>query len=175
MTTAAVLDGMSMRIRRYSRSRRWPTRQSAGARTAVAAVPDAVAAAIAYLDLFEPRREFKLESARTAERSGVVAGRFVVALGLTALAFVVVPTPDQAIAHRLRAVARAIDTYSATPADKDLAKAMRDVARDLENPKLPAEQKLQELAAMKQELEQIQQQRQSGDQHGEEFVVGGSG
>jgi hypothetical protein len=117
---------------------------------------------IAYLDLFDPRREFRIDPLGPLRRSGVIGGAILVALGLTALAFVVVPTPDQAIAHRLRAVARAIDTYSATTADKDLAKAMRDVARDLENPNLPAEQKLQELAAMKHELEQIQQQRQSG-------------
>jgi len=82
---------------------------------------------------------------------------FVALLGLSAFGFAVVPTPDQAIAHRLRAVARATDRSSATPADRDLAKAMRDVARDLENPKLPAEQKLQELAAMKRELEKIEQ------------------
>jgi hypothetical protein len=119
--------------------------------------------AIAYLDLFDPRREFKLKLAEPLKRSAIAAAVTVAALGMAALALVVVPTADQAIAHRLREVARAIDSSSATPAEKDLAKAMRDVARDLENPKLPPEQKLQELAAMKRELERIEQQRQSGN------------
>jgi hypothetical protein len=118
--------------------------------------------AIAYLDLFEPRREFRLDAIEPLKRSAIAASAVAVMLGLTALAFVVVPTPDEWIAHRLRAGARAFDSSSAPPADKGFAKAMRDVARDLENPKLPAEQKLQELAAMKRELEQNPRQRQSG-------------
>jgi hypothetical protein len=118
--------------------------------------------AIAYLDLFEPRREFKLDAIEPLKRSAIAAGALIVVLGLSAFGFAVVPTPEQAIAHRLRAVARAIDRSSATPADRDLAKAMRDVARDLENPKLPPEQKLQELAAMKRELEKVEQPPQSG-------------
>jgi uncharacterized membrane protein YgcG len=118
--------------------------------------------AIAYLDLFEPRHEFKLDAIEPLKRSAIAAGAVAVVLGLSAFGFALVPTPDQAIAHKLRAVARAIERSSATPADRDLATAMRDVARDLENPKLPAEQKLQELAAMKRELEKIEQQHQSG-------------
>ena len=118
--------------------------------------------AIAYLDLFEPRREFKLKLAQPLKRSAIAAVFMMIVLAVAAMAFVVVPTPDQAIAHRLRQVARALDSSSATPAERDLVKAMRDVARDLENPRLPPEQKLQELAAMKRELEQVEQQRQSG-------------
>jgi hypothetical protein len=118
--------------------------------------------AIAYLDLFEPRREFKLELAQPLKRSAIAAAAVLAALAAAALAFVVVPTPEQAIAHHLRVVARALDKSSAPAAEKEIAKAMRDVARDLENPKLPPEQKLQELAAMKHELERIEQQRQSG-------------
>jgi hypothetical protein len=118
--------------------------------------------AIAYLDLFEPRREFKLDPIEPLKRSAIAAGVVAVVLGLSAFGFALVPTPDQAIAHKLRAVARAIERSSPTSADRDLATAMRDVARDLENPKLPAEQKLQELAAMKRELEKIEQQHHSG-------------
>jgi len=131
--------------------------------------------AIAYLDLFEPRREFKLKLAAPLKRSAFAAGVVIVVLAAATLAFVVMPTPDQAIAHRLRVVARALDKSSPTPAGKDLAKAMRDVARDLENPKLPPEQKLQELAAMKRELERSQQQRQSGSSMAKNSSGGGSG
>jgi hypothetical protein len=119
--------------------------------------------AIAYLDLFEPRREFKLKLAQPLKRSAIAAAVVMAALAAAALAFVIVPTPDQAIAHRLRQVARSLDNSSATPTERDLIKAMRDVARDLENPKLPPEQKLQELAAMKREIERVEQQRQSGN------------
>jgi hypothetical protein len=118
--------------------------------------------AIAYLDLFDPRREFKLKLAKPLKRSAIAAAMTMAALAAAALAFVVVPTPMQAIAHRLRVVARALDSSAATPAEKDLAKAMREVARDLESPKLPPEQKLQELAAMKREIERIEPQRRSG-------------
>jgi hypothetical protein len=52
---------------------------------------------------------------------------------------------------------------------------MRDVARDLENPKLPAEQKLQELAAMKRELTRVEQNRQSGGTSTAKNAAGGSG
>lgn len=61
--------------------------------------------AIAYLDLFEPRREFKLEAGEPLKRSSMAAGAVLVALAVATLAFVVMPTPDQAIAHRLREVA----------------------------------------------------------------------
>ncbi len=118
--------------------------------------------AIAYLDLFEPRREFKLKLAGPLKRSAFAAAVAIALMAAVTLAFVIVPTADQAIAHRLRIVARALDRSSSTPADKDLAKAMLGVARDLENPKLPPEQKLQELAAMKREIERNEQRRQSG-------------
>lgn len=130
--------------------------------------------AIAYLDLFEPSREFRLDPLPPLRRSAIAAGVVILMLGLTALAFVVVPTPEQAIAHHLRAVARTLDTSSATPATRDLARAMRNVARDVENPRLPQEQKLQELAAMKRELEQ-NQSHQAGTTLAKNSSGGGSG
>ena len=131
--------------------------------------------AIAYLDLFEPRREFKVKLAEPLKRSAFAAAVVLAAIAAATLAFVIVPTPEQAIAHHLRVVARTLDRSSSTPADKDLAKAMRDVARDLENPKLPPEQKLQELAAMKRELERVEQQKQSGTSIARNSTGGGSG
>ncbi len=126
--------------------------------------------AIAYLDLFDPRREFKLKLAQPLKRSAIAAAAMLAIWTATALAFVVVPTPEQAIAHHLRVVARSLDKSSAPVAEKELAKAMRDVARDLENPKLPPEQKLQELAAMKRELEKIGAAAAERHEHGKEFV-----
>jgi hypothetical protein len=117
---------------------------------------------IAYLDLFDPRREFKLKLVEPMKRSAIAAAVVMTALAIATITLVVVPTPEQAIAHHLRVVARALDSSSATPAERDLVKAMRDVARDLENPKLPPEQKIQELSAMKRELERVEQQRQTG-------------
>jgi hypothetical protein len=118
--------------------------------------------AISYLDSFEPSREFKLKVGTPLKRSLLAAAAVMTALAIATMTLVVVPTPQQAIAHRLRLMAHTLDTSSATPAARDLVKAMRDVARDLENPKLPPEQKIQELAAMKRELEHFEQQRRSG-------------
>ena len=118
--------------------------------------------AIAYLDLFDPRREFRLKLRAPLKRSMLAAAIVMAALVVASVALVVMPTPEQAIAHRLRVMARTLDNSSATPAAHDLVRALRDVARDLENPKLPPEQKIQELAAMKRELERLEQQRQSG-------------
>jgi hypothetical protein len=131
--------------------------------------------AIAYLDLFDPRREFRLKLVQPLKRSAIAAAVTAALLGLTAFALAVVPTPDQAIAHRLRAAARSVDGWLATPAERDLARALRDVARDVENPRIPPEQKLQELAAMKRQLENLEQQRRKGTSLARNSVGGGSG
>ncbi|MBF6559189.1 MAG: hypothetical protein IVW56_02780 [Candidatus Binataceae bacterium] len=117
---------------------------------------------IAYLDLFDPRREFRLEPGPPLKRSSLAAAATLAVLSLAMLAFVEIPTPAQAIAHRLRAVARGLESAGASSADRALAAAMIGVAKDLDNPHLPPEQKLAELQAIKRELEQHQDQRQSG-------------
>jgi len=115
---------------------------------------------IAYFDLFEPRREFPLEPLAPLGRSSILAGAGLVALAVGLAAMVKPPTAMGQIARDLRNLARALGASGASPASRDLATAVRGVSADLENPALPPEQKMQELAALKREIEKLQQQSQ---------------
>jgi hypothetical protein len=115
---------------------------------------------IAYFDLFEPRREFPLEPLAPLGRSSILAGAGLVALAVGLAAMVKPPTAMGQIARDLRNLARTLGASGASPASRDLAAAVRGVSADLENPALPPEQKMQELAALKREVEKLQQQNQ---------------
>jgi hypothetical protein len=117
--------------------------------------------AIAYLEPFEPKREFRLEFAGPLKRSSLLALATAAILGLAMIGSMRLATAAQLTSHRLRELARTLDTSSATPGARQLAAAARDVARDLESPRLPPEQKLAELQALKHELEKFQTQTQS--------------
>ncbi len=121
--------------------------------------------AISYLDLFDPRREFKAEIRKPVTRSSLYALALMGLLGLTAAALVQVPTLEQALAHRLRVIARAIDS-SPSAASHALAKEVRDTASKLENPQLPPEQKVQQLEQLKREIEKLQPQMAKATQNG---------
>lgn len=117
--------------------------------------------AIAYLEPFDPKREFRLEFAEPLKLSSLLALGTAAILGLALTGAMQSATAAQLTSHRLRELARTLDTPSATPDNRQLAAAARDVARDLESPKLPPEQKLAELQALKRELEKFQAQKQS--------------
>lgn len=117
--------------------------------------------AIAYLEPFDPKREFRLEFAGPLKRSSLFALAIAAILGLAMIGSMQLATAAQLTSHRLRELAHTLDTSSPTPGDRQLAAAARDVARDLESPKLPPEQKLAELQALKHELEKFQAQKQS--------------
>jgi hypothetical protein len=121
--------------------------------------------AISYLDLFEPRREFKAEIREPLTRSSLYALVLVALLGLTAAALIHTPTLEQALAHRLRVIARALDS-SHSDASHALAKEVRDTAAKLENPQLPPEQKVQQLEQLKHEIEKLQPQMAKATQNG---------
>jgi hypothetical protein len=121
--------------------------------------------AISYLDLFEPRREFKAEIREPLTRSSLYALALVALLGLTAAVLVHTPTLEQALAHRLRVIARALDS-SPSAASHALAKEVRDTASKLENPQLPPEQKVQQLEQLKREIEKLQPQMAKATQNG---------
>lgn len=117
---------------------------------------------IAYFDLFEPRREFPLQPLAPLARSSVLASFGLLALALGLASIVNPPGAMGTIARNLRELARSIARSGDNPASRDLAEAVRAVSADLENPKLPPEQKLQELAALKREIEKFQEQNQKG-------------
>lgn len=116
--------------------------------------------AIAYFDLFEPRREFPLKPLAPLGRSTILASAGLVALAFGLAAMVEPPTAMERIAHDLRNLAGTVAGPGSSPASHDLAEAVRGVSADLENPKLPPEQKMQELAALKREVEDLEQQNQ---------------
>jgi hypothetical protein len=121
---------------------------------------------IAYFDLFEPRREFRLHPLPPLGRSLVIALLGAAALGLGLIAIMRPPTALDVIAQNLRRLAGSFDTPGATPDARQLAAAVRAVSADLENSKLPPEQKRQELASLKHQVEKLQQEKQSGSGHG---------
>ena len=130
---------------------------------------------VAYLDLFEPRREFPFDWLAAARGAALAALVTLAAMALAMTVFLKIPTPEELAAHRLRIAAKALDVRGAPPEDKALAGAMRDLARDLENPQLPTEQKSAELAAMQRQLQQHEQQKQSGSSLAMSAAGSGSG
>jgi uncharacterized membrane protein YgcG len=130
--------------------------------------------AIAYLDLFDPRREFRLEVGEPLKRSTLYGGAAAIALGIATMALMRAPTPMQSVTHRLRQFANSINAGEPAPLDHQLAQAARDVAKDMENPSLPPEQKIAELQAIKQQIEHHQSSKDKG-QSAAGAAGGGSG
>lgn len=133
--------------------------------------------AISYLDLFEPDHEFKMELGKPLGHSSLLALAVVVALGITAMALVRPPTPTENLARHLRRIAHELQT-NANPGNHTLAIAALKAAADLENPKLPPEQKLTEIEKIKQQIEQTQPQQaqsQSAQKGSGSGDSGGSG
>ena len=130
--------------------------------------------AISYLDMFDPRREFKLALGEPLKQSSILAIPVVVVLGLAMLALMRPPTPVQAVSLRLRELSKSLDKSSMTPADHQIAEAAREVAKDLENPKVPPDQKTAELQSLQQALGKSEEQKQSA-QSGSGNSSGGSG
>jgi hypothetical protein len=130
---------------------------------------------IAYFDLFEPRREFPLKPLAPLGRSSILAGVGLVALAITLAAMAKPPTAMGQIARDLRNLARTLGAPGASPASRDLAAAVRGVSVDLENPALPPEQKMQELAALKREVEKLRQQNQKDSGAGVSRVASAGG
>jgi len=125
--------------------------------------------AITYLEKFDPIRAFRFEPVAPLRRSSVCAVAIAIVLGLATLALMRMPTATVAAAYRLRQLAVGADGSSATPDDRQIAEAARDVAADLENPRIPPAQKLAELQAIKQQLAQLEQvktDQQSGSGSG---------
>jgi hypothetical protein len=129
--------------------------------------------AIAYLEGFEPKREFRLEFGSPLRWSSLYAVGTLMLLGLAIFALTRPPTPMEALVRSLREVARGLDTPSAPR--RQIAQAARYVARDLENPELPPERKAAELQTLKQAIEKYQEQKRSGSGSGNSGGGGGSG
>ncbi|HLW71611.1 MAG TPA: hypothetical protein VKS22_13440 [Candidatus Binataceae bacterium] len=125
--------------------------------------------AITYLEKFDPVRTFRFEPAVPIGRSSILAVATAIVIGLATVALIRMPSATEAVAYRLRQLAVGGDSPGATPDDRQIAEASRDVAADLENPRIPPAQKLAELEAIKQQLtklEQVKSDQQSGSGSG---------
>jgi uncharacterized membrane protein YgcG len=114
-----------------------------------------------YLKAFDPRAAFRLDFREPLVRSLLMAALAIIFLSSAAFALMTRPTPIQSVVHRLQLLADTIDKPSASAAQRQMAAAARDVAKDLVNSKLPPQQKLAELTALEHELEKFQKQRQN--------------
>lgn len=110
--------------------------------------------AAAYLAQFDPERAFRFEIGAPLRRGSMLALATLVFFGLVMMALVRPPSPEAGQARRLREIAREIESSSAGGESQALAKALRETAAALENPKLPPEQKLKMLAEVTREVEQ---------------------
>jgi hypothetical protein len=116
-----------------------------------------------YLAAFDPRAAFALELRKPLVGSLILAAIAVVILSATAFALMRRATPAQSVVRRLQIFASKIDASAPNLAQRELAAAARDVARDLINPKLPPQEKLAELLAVEHELEKSQKDQQAAD------------
>jgi len=115
--------------------------------------------AISFLETFDASRAFPFRLGRPIRQSSVLTLAIAIAMVLGTLGLVRPPSPLQKAAMKLRASASEIEKSSPGPGDLALASSLRDVADELENPKLPPEQKLKR-------LEQVMQQVASRGEQG---------
>lgn len=115
-----------------------------------------------HLERLDPARTFPFQVKQTLSQglflTGITAGLLVAAISVLLAAN---QAPLSAEGRQLRKIAREIANSSAGDAQtKELAAHLRAVADALENPKLPAETKLEQLASVGQELKTQQQRRE---------------
>ncbi|MGB6091390.1 MAG: hypothetical protein WBG26_17985 [Candidatus Binataceae bacterium] len=110
--------------------------------------------AIGLLERFDSTKAFPLALGRPLARSSMLAGVVAVAMILAAMGLVRPPTREQAIAARLRGIAREIEATSTDPTDRAIAAEAKAAADALENPSLPPEQKIKKLDDAMHDLQQ---------------------
>lgn len=106
---------------------------------------------IGLLGSFDVKRAFRFEVGAPLARSSILALGAVVMLGLAMLALVRPPTTAQTEAAALRKIARKLES-TPSPYNKALAQKVLAAASSLENPKLPPEERLKQLADVMNEL-----------------------
>ncbi len=117
---------------------------------------------IGHLEPFNPQQQFRFDAAEPLWRTSILTGAVMLSLALAMLALMRVPSVIEAAAYRMRQLADKLDTPGATASDHQVAEALRDVAKDLDSPRVPPQQKLAELQSIKQEIARLDQQKASG-------------
>lgn len=109
---------------------------------------------ISYLDLFDPKRELRLDAGQPLKRSSIFALATVVVLALATVALMRPLTPMEMAAIKINQIARTLEK-SKNPADKALAKQAQELMSALKNPAVPPEQKIAQLEKFKQEIQKL--------------------
>jgi hypothetical protein len=117
-----------------------------------------------HLASFDPSTAFPLTLAKPLRNSslGVLALLIVLALTIPAL-IAMTQSPYSAQARRLREIARNIASSEPGPESQEFAKELRDTADILEDPTLPPEKKLEQLARVTERMEN-REKNQKGEQ-----------
>ncbi len=119
---------------------------------------------ISHLETFDPRRVFRLAIVPPLGRSALATLAIAAGVVLTLFFLMHRPTPIEAGAYALRDFANRIDVPGASSAAQQIAEAARDVANDLENPRVPPTQQLAELQAIRQEIAKFQNEPSGSQQ-----------
>ncbi len=106
---------------------------------------------ITYLEKFNPEREFRFDPASALKDASIWFGALVLVVAVVIFSLVRAQTPVEAAASAIRQLANT-EQKGSSPENNERAAAARAVANDLENPRLPPEQKLAELQSLKQQL-----------------------
>ncbi len=121
--------------------------------------------AIAYLADFSAARAFPFNPGPPLMRGAALSLAIVAILAVAMMVLARPPSPEALEARKLREIARAIESSSPDQSGQALAKALRDTAAALENPKLPPEQKLAMLAEVSREIQHPPNPPQTGQPH----------
>jgi hypothetical protein len=126
---------------------------------------------ISALGAFNPEKEFTFEVGEPIKQSMLPAGAIAIGLGIAMLALVRPPTPLQKTAIELRRLADKIEASAKSDDDQKLAERVKHAAADIENPKLPPEEKRKEIETILASVEK--KEAQAGDTPGD--TTGGKG
>ena len=113
-----------------------------------------------YLDGIDPVRTYPFAAKQPIRLAFllITASTVLIALAIIAVLVVAGRSPMAAEARELRMAARELTRSSTDPQVAELADKLRTIADLLENPKVPAETKLQQLASIEQQLKNHQEQ-----------------
>ncbi|HVA81102.1 MAG TPA: hypothetical protein VNF29_09260, partial [Candidatus Binataceae bacterium] len=114
--------------------------------------------AIALLERFDPIKAFPLALGRPLARSSMIAATLAAVMLIAAMGLVRPPTREQAIATRLRQIAREIESTSSDPTDRAIAGEARAAADALQNSSLPPLQKEKKLEQAMRDIKQQKKQ-----------------
>lgn len=129
-----------------------------------------------HLDRLDPVKAFPFRVSQPL-RQGLFLAVCTAGLLMTGITVLLAANkpPLGAEARQLRRIAREIANSRADAATRELADKLRAIASTLENPKVPPETKLEQLASVEQQLKEQQQRNQQQEGSSSKGQTGGKG